>query len=209
MGACRAGTRTCMAGMPAMYGACVGEVVPRTEVCSNGADDDCDGMIDEGCTSMGPSCAMGPMVESATGRYIVVANYDGGRAVIDVDRAVEFVGVIAYEPVEVVITGAFASSVRRVHVVGFNSMTAVVSGVAAAIVERAGMPMATLTDPAGYPRMVCASTCRGMPGGCNTLAQVLDYFDRTFAAPRMWWHLQYNTFTGVMFTVSRGGCCGS
>ena len=86
----------------------------------------------------------------------------------------------------------------------------VVSGVAPALVERAGMPMATLADPAGWPRMVCASTCRPgvSPGGCNTLAQVLDYFDRTFSAPRMWWHMQYGTFTGTSFAVSRGGCCG-
>lgn len=211
VGACRAGTRTCVAGTPAMFGACTGEVAPRAEACGNSVDDDCDGMTDEGCSTTGPMCAMGTSVENAAGRYIVVANYDGGRAVIDVDRAVEFVGVIAYEPVEVSITGAFATSVRRVHVVGFNSMTAVVSGVAPAIVERAGMPMATLADPAGWPRMVCASTCRpgAMPGGCNTLAQVLDYFDRTFSAPRMWWHMQYPTFTGTSFVVSRGGCCGS
>lgn len=209
VGACRNGTRTCTAGPPAAFGPCAGEVVPVTEVCSNGVDDDCDGTTDEGCTTMGPTCAMGPMVENASGRYIVVANYDGGRATIDVDRAVEFVGVLAYEPIEVVFTGAFASGIRRVHIVGYNSMSAVVTGVAPAIVERAGMPAATLSDPAGYPRMVCASTCVGMPGGCNTLNQVLHYFDNTFSAARMWWHLQYSSFTGVSFAASRGGCCGS
>jgi hypothetical protein len=47
VGACRSGTRTCVAGTPAMYGACTGDVVPRAEVCGNGVDDDCDGEVDD------------------------------------------------------------------------------------------------------------------------------------------------------------------
>jgi hypothetical protein len=55
VGACRAGTRTCMAGTPATYGACVGEVLPRAEVCGNSVDDDCDGMTDEDCLMCAPA----------------------------------------------------------------------------------------------------------------------------------------------------------
>jgi len=45
-GICRAGTRTCLpSGAP---GPCMGQVLPRMEVC-NGLDDDCDGTVDEDC----------------------------------------------------------------------------------------------------------------------------------------------------------------
>src|SRR5262249_35919255 len=46
VGLCHAGTRVCNAdGLG--WGACTGQVVPATEVCANGADDDCDGVTDE------------------------------------------------------------------------------------------------------------------------------------------------------------------
>jgi hypothetical protein len=47
-GICRGGTRACQAsGTP---GPCMGEVLPRAEVC-NGLDDDCDGTVDEDCAA--------------------------------------------------------------------------------------------------------------------------------------------------------------
>ena len=45
VGDCRPGTETCKAGV---WGACMGSVGPGVEDC-NGGDEDCDGMIDEGC----------------------------------------------------------------------------------------------------------------------------------------------------------------
>jgi hypothetical protein len=46
VGTCHGGTRVCNAdGLG--WGACLGEVVPVTEVCSNLGDEDCDGVIDE------------------------------------------------------------------------------------------------------------------------------------------------------------------
>ncbi|MFO0651202.1 MAG: putative metal-binding motif-containing protein [Polyangiales bacterium] len=204
--ACGAGTERCAAGT---WTGCTART-PAPEVCGNGMDDDCDGMTDEGCgTTTVPLCAAGPVVEAADGDYVILANYDGGRLTIDVDRPITAIGIIAYEPLEVMITGASLSSLRRIHIVGYNSMRAVVSGVPDSIVERAGMPMATLADPAGYGHMDCASTCRpgADPGGCNTLAQVLDYFRVTLGPRRAWWHMQYGTFTGTTWRVSVGGCC--
>jgi hypothetical protein len=49
VGACQPGSRTCNSEGTA-WGGCAGEVVPQTEACGNGGDDDCDGAIDEGCT---------------------------------------------------------------------------------------------------------------------------------------------------------------
>jgi len=43
-GACAAGEQLCTGGL---WGSCVGSVAPATEVC-NSADDDCDGLVDEG-----------------------------------------------------------------------------------------------------------------------------------------------------------------
>jgi hypothetical protein len=54
-GECKAGTEICAAGV---WGACVGEVKPTTEVC-DGKDNDCDGQTDgalpEVCTYTGPA----------------------------------------------------------------------------------------------------------------------------------------------------------
>jgi hypothetical protein len=50
VGLCQEGTQTCSAGL---WGACTGEVLPDVEAC-DGADNNCDGQTDEGC-----SCAPG------------------------------------------------------------------------------------------------------------------------------------------------------
>ncbi len=45
VGACQAGTRSCVGSA---LGPCVGEVTPGTELCFDGIDNDCDGIVDEG-----------------------------------------------------------------------------------------------------------------------------------------------------------------
>ncbi|MFO0652413.1 MAG: MopE-related protein, partial [Polyangiales bacterium] len=70
VGICRAGTQTCaITGGVAAWGACAGQTLPGTETC-NTVDDDCDGMIDEGCTcTAGASraCYGGPTGTSGVG----------------------------------------------------------------------------------------------------------------------------------------------
>jgi SdrD B-like protein/putative metal-binding protein len=48
VGVCALGTQTCNASGTA-YGACIGEVTPAAETCGDGLDNDCDGVVDEGC----------------------------------------------------------------------------------------------------------------------------------------------------------------
>lgn len=59
VGICTGGTQTCVNGM---YGTCTGEVTPQKEAC-NGLDDDCNGLVDDGCqcpTGQTQTCYGGP-----------------------------------------------------------------------------------------------------------------------------------------------------
>jgi hypothetical protein len=48
VGVCAAGVQLCNASGTS-YGACIGDVVPSAETCGDGLDNDCDGLVDEGC----------------------------------------------------------------------------------------------------------------------------------------------------------------
>ncbi|MFO0644775.1 MAG: MopE-related protein [Polyangiales bacterium] len=62
VGICRPGTQTCMrvSTTSTSWGtACTGEILPgASEVCGNMRDDNCNGMVDEGCTTT-PMCPTG------------------------------------------------------------------------------------------------------------------------------------------------------
>jgi hypothetical protein len=45
VGPCRGGTRTCSSD--GVWGPCQGQVIPQLEICDNGIDDDCNGLIDD------------------------------------------------------------------------------------------------------------------------------------------------------------------
>lgn len=68
-GVCRQGVQRCQARLAggSGWGACEGEVLPRTETC-NGADDNCDGVADEGCgCTPGQMQPCGDDLQSAVG----------------------------------------------------------------------------------------------------------------------------------------------
>ncbi len=56
VGVCAAGVQTCDP-MGMGWGPCEGEILPSKELCGNGLDDDCDGVIDNGC-SAGMPCQL-------------------------------------------------------------------------------------------------------------------------------------------------------
>src|SRR6185295_17890427 len=61
LGACAAGSHQCNAdGMG--WGACVADAGPVAEVCGDGIDNDCDGVVDNGCV-----CAAGAVEACNTG----------------------------------------------------------------------------------------------------------------------------------------------
>ncbi len=47
-GICKAGTQTCNNGL---WGPCLGQILSQKEKCNNFLDDDCDGNVDEGCST--------------------------------------------------------------------------------------------------------------------------------------------------------------
>jgi len=55
VGECKAGRKTC--DRAGEYGPCVGEVLPRTELC-DGRDNDCNGQVDEGLTNACGGCTL-------------------------------------------------------------------------------------------------------------------------------------------------------
>ena len=64
VGACRSGTATCVEtpGGGSDYGACMGAVTASPEICRNGADEDCDGLVDEGCAEPPVDCTVADVV---------------------------------------------------------------------------------------------------------------------------------------------------
>ncbi|MFH2010789.1 MAG: MopE-related protein [bacterium] len=76
VGICLAGVETCVAGA---WGACIGEVTPATEVC-DGADNDCDGQIDEGLTQACYPSGYGPNTGCTAPGTCVGACVEGARS---------------------------------------------------------------------------------------------------------------------------------
>ena len=74
-GRCRAGAQTCGADGQWLT-ACAGEVLPRSEGCANGIDEDCDGDVDDGCPPS--TCAIAGDLGSALGARVAVGTTAGG-----------------------------------------------------------------------------------------------------------------------------------
>jgi hypothetical protein len=98
VGVCKGGIRTCN-DQGTGFGPCVGEIVPTSEVCGDGLDNNCNGKIDDGC----PECLAGqstlcPKQQGVCNGSKVGCGPDGKW--LPCDDAVYSANSSDYEPIE-------------------------------------------------------------------------------------------------------------
>lgn len=145
---------------------------------------------------------------SPSGNTLVFANYDGGVLNINVDVNIPNlkIGVCTYEPVTINLTGAYASNVTQLIRAGYPNTnhnhcglgvtTTAINGPVPANYSIIDIPPVSLSNPNGYNGgIICAYTCNSTTnqGGCNTMDQVLDYFQ--------------SQFSGTLYSVKAQYCC--
>lgn len=152
-----------------------------------------------------------------SGNYIIFSNYDGGRLHINVDVNIPNlkIGIVSYEAVEVTISGTYVGNVVAVDYSGYNSSpsshcppsisTTTITGFASPTINT--IPPATLSDPDGYPYIICAYNCGGTTGGCNTSNQVQHYYQTMFGGSMYFHYTQYGCWSAAPYAISAGGTC--
>jgi hypothetical protein len=146
------------------------------------------------------------------GNIIIYSNYDGGDLQINIDEDVPNIriGLCSYESMDIVITGPYVSNVVEVVYAGYDDDgTTSVSGVSSSIVDILLYPPVTLEDEDGYDYVICAYECDTdyVPGGCNTVDQLTDYFLTLFSGTFRYSYLQYEVFDEDEYYISEGGNC--
>jgi gliding motility-associated-like protein len=172
-----------------------------------------------------------------TGNWILFANYDGGNLNIVVDQNIPNlkIGICTYEPVNVTFSGPFVNSVTEVLYAGFNSAqnnnncgfainTSSFTGINTSILTVNVVPPVTIISPpnpnyfnltnGNNTGIVCLASCNvdANQGGCNTVDQVLAYFQSQFGGVLRGLNVQYPCWlSGTNYTVSAqtGNCCGA
>ena len=183
-----------------------------------------------GQTSFTPNC-------DPNGNWILFANYDGGNLNIVVDQNIPNlkIGICTYEPVNVSFSGPFVNCVTEVLYAGFNSAqnnnncgfpisTSSFNGINPAILTVNVAPPVTIISPPnpnyfnipnGWNNgIICLYSCNvdANQGGCNTVDQVLAYFQSQFGGVLRGLNVQYPCWnSNTPFTVSAqtGNCCGA
>jgi PKD repeat protein len=154
------------------------------------------------------------------GNVVIFSNYDGGFLNIQVDVNIPNlkIGIVSYEAVEVTFSGPFVNNITGIEYAGFNSVTNAVCGSIATttFIGAPGgvtpniefLPPVTYSDQNGYIFIDCAFACgSGDQGGCNTAAQVYDYFETVFAGTVYSHETQYGCWIGTQNISDGGNCC--
>lgn len=154
------------------------------------------------------------------GNVMLFSNYDGGVLNIDVNVNIPNlkIGVVTYEGVTINLTGAFVNNVTRVEYAGYNASNAHCGSVINTTINGAPVgattnillyPPATMSDPNGYSSIICAYSCdnNSSQGGCNTVAQVQNYFLTLFGGSLYAHKVQYGCWSGSSLLSAGGNCC--
>jgi gliding motility-associated-like protein len=158
------------------------------------------------------------------GDLIIFSNYDGGQLNINVDVNIPNlkIGVVSYESVEVVISGAFAANVTELLYAGVqgtnnncgpNIPNTTVAGIPFSNYTILTAPPVTSTNVNGYDfGIICGYSCdeNTWQGGCNTIDQIVNYFNVSLGGTLYALSVQYNCWVNsTTYTVSglSGVCC--
>lgn len=151
------------------------------------------------------------------GNLIIFSNYDGGQLNINVDVNIPNlkIGIVSYESVEIVISGAFASNVTEVlyaGVQGSNNNCGIsipnttITGVPLSNYSILTAPPVTSTNSNGYDfGIICGYSCdlATWQGGCNTIDQIVNYFTTNLGGTLYALNVQYNCWlNSTTYTVS-------
>lgn len=158
------------------------------------------------------------------GNLIVFSNYDGGQLNINVDVNIPNLkfGIVSYESVQINISGAFAGNVSQVIYAGVqgtnnncgpNIPNTTISGIPASNYSILTIPPVTSTNTNGYDfGIICGYSCdvNTWQGGCNTIDQIVNYFNVNLGGTLYALSVQYNCWVNTTtYTVSglSGVCC--
>lgn len=154
-----------------------------------------------------------------TGNVIIFSNYDGGVININCDVNIPNlkIGVCTYEDCQINITGPFAGNVTAVRYAGFQGdndncnsgvTTTSITGVSSSISTVLFAPSGVLSDPNGYPSIICGYSCGSEnQGGCNTSAQIVAYFMNIFGGTLRYYYTQYACWNNTTYDISDNLCC--
>jgi gliding motility-associated-like protein len=171
------------------------------------------------------------------GNWLLFANYDGGNLNIVVDQNIPNlkIGICTYEPVNVTFSGPFVNNVTEVLYAGFNSAqnnnncgfpitTSSFTGINTSILTVNVAPPVNIISPPNpnyfnIPNgwnfgIICLYSCNvdANQGGCNTVDQVVDYFQTQFGGVLRGLNVQYNCWdssTPLTVSAQAGNCCGA
>ncbi len=165
-----------------------------------------------------------------TGNLVVYSNYEGGVLNINCDVNIPDlkIGVCTYEPVQVNISGPYASNVTEVLYSGFNSnqnnvhcgtitpSTTTINGVSSSIAQVLTMPAIGYYPTHAFGQAYQSGIMVGASGQCDTLYphgggntadEIVGHFLDTLGGTLRFHHTQYGCWLGQTLNLSDGGTC--